>query len=179
MSKDFQRDLIVGEYGEQLWIEYLKSRGHHNVFQSEKDSPVYWDVMLITNDHVLTFEVKYDEKAYVWAERRNRPPNLFLEYWSETKDAPCGIMILEADYLVYIVEKLPEKIPIAYLFRVADLQSHLKDAARTSIYQIVKNSINGNNNVKGWAIPIHTIADKKKGFVKRIKLKHNEKDNDK
>lgn len=178
MSRDFEKDLIVGEYGEQLWIKYLKSRGHHNLFQSDKDHPVYWDVMLVTEKDLLTFEIKYDEKAYEWARKRQRPPNLFLEYWSETKNAPCGIMILDADYLVYIVKKLPEEYPVAYLFRTRELQSHLRDAAKWNTYKVVKNSVNGNNNVKGWAIPIHKIADKKKGFVKKIKLEEHEKNDD-
>lgn len=168
MSRDFEQDLLVGDYGEKLWSDYLKTKGHADVYLSEKNSPVYWDVLLVTDNETLTFEVKYDEQAYVWADKTNRPPNLFLEYWSETRNEPCGVMILESDYLSYIV-KSPEG-DISYLFKVDDLISHLKEASRTNKYRTVRNSLNGNNNVKGWAIPIQEITKKEYGFIKQIKL---------
>ena len=171
MSKDFEADLKIGDYGEELWVKHLRSKGYTNVFMSDKDAPVYWDVMLADDDEVLTFEVKYDEKAYYWAEKHGRSPNLFLEYWSESREQPCGIMVLEADYLVYIMKRIPCGTPEAYVFRVQELQSYLKKAAENSTYRVVKNSVNGNNNVKGWAAPVEAVAKSECGFVKQIKLK--------
>lgn len=176
MSKDFKKDLLVGDYGEELWVSHLKSQGYTDVFLSEKNSPVYWDVLLITEDDAISFEVKYDEKAYVWAEKTNKPPNFFLEYWSNTKNKPCGVMILECDYLVYIVKGLKQEI--AYIFNAESLVSHLEEADKANTYKVVQNSLNGDNNVKGWAIPISTLTDKKYGYVKQIKLSNNEKHND-
>ena len=176
MSKDFKKDLPVGDYGEQLWFNHLKSKGHPDVFLSEKNSPVYWDVLLVTEDESVSFEVKYDEKAYVWAEKTGRPPNFFLECWSNTRNQPCGVMILECDYLVYIIKGQNKET--AYLFDVEDLISHLKEANRVKKYRLVQNSLNGDNNVKGWAIPIESLTKKQYGFIKQINLSNNEKDND-
>jgi len=172
MSDDFHKDLKLGDLGERMWSEHLRSLGHKNVSLSPKSHAVYWDVQI--DDLGIRFEVKYDIKAWYWARKQDREPNLFLEFWSNTKGKECGILIVEADYLVYIIEELPHGVPIAYLFEVEQLVEHLRKASHDSVYRVTTNRINGNDNVKGWVTPVSEITKKSNGFIKTITLQNEE-----
>ena len=171
MSKDFNEDLKLGDLGEQLWAEHLRSVGHQKISLSPKTHPVYWDVEI--EGEGIRFEVKYDIKAWVWANHYNREPNLFLEYWSNTKEQECGILITEADYLVYIIEELPCGTPVAYVFDLKKLIQHLREAEKEKKYKTVTNKINGNENVKGWIAPLSKILNNEHGYTKTIILQQN------
>ena len=168
MSKDFNTDLKVGDLGEYLWKKYLHSRGHVNLSLSSKDKPVYWDVRI--DDSNVTFEIKYDEAGEVWAHERNRECNFFMEFWSETRGEECGILLLEADYLVYILEKVPCQTPVAHLFRVPELINHLRQSAEQNKYREVTTHVNGTGNVLGWIPAKSDLLKEECGFVKEIIL---------
>ena len=69
---------VKGDIGEDLWCDYIKTRGHTDIVRAPKKKFYDWDVKSIYQKNELTFEVKYDSKAYWWANRRGTPeqPNL-------------------------------------------------------------------------------------------------------
>ena len=149
-----------GDEGELLWVKHLEGLGYENVEVST--GKTYWDVM---DDTGVKYEVKYDEKAMYWANRRNEPPNFYFEYWSTTRGEQCGIYSLEAEYMVYIIKDEDKRV--AYTFDVDQLLSHLESAD----YVTRGNKAFGDNNARGWTPPIdELIAHPDSGFLKTIEL---------
>mgnify|MGYP003664977044 FL=1 len=157
-----------GYEGEDLWKQHLESKGVKAEFSSRKgNKPVYWDVKDTSSG--VKYEVKLDEKAMYWARKQSRPPNLYIEYWSTTRDEKCGIYSLEADYLIYIVKDLEGRTVTydGYCFKVPQLIDHLE----ASDYKTKGNSMYGDDNAKGWVPPINSlIENKSSGFVKCVSL---------
>jgi len=153
--------MAVGLKGEVMWAEHLASKGHDVVFS---DAGVnYWDLMDSMGNY---YEVKLDEKAMYYAKKHNRPPNMFLEYWSTKRNSFCGVMVLEVDFFVYIIKSL-EKLYTAYVFDYPVFLNHLN----TTKYPSRDNSSTGDNNALGYVVPIETLTKSEEtGFIKSIIL---------
>jgi hypothetical protein len=118
------------------------------------------------DDQGKKYEVKLDEKAYWWAKKLNRPPNIYVEYWSTKRNERCGIYLLEAEYFIYIV-RLMDKTHEAYCFDTDVLLKHLE----SSDYTTRGNKRFGDDNAKGWTPPIHELVENKSsGFLKCVKM---------
>jgi hypothetical protein len=144
-----------------MWAEHLVSKGHEVVFSEPK--MVYWDIKDSLGNY---YEVKLDEKALYYARKQNRPPNMFMEYWSTKRNEACGVMVLEVNYFVYIVKQL-EKCFMAYVFDYEPMKEHL---IKTE-YKSRDNSATGDNNALGWLVPIHEITNSSdSGFIKSVIL---------
>ena len=100
MSKNtFVKASISGDYGQELVIAYLKDK-QYVVEEAPKKLFYDWDIKGTKGDRDVTIEVKYDSKAYMWAERRGTPeqPNLYIEFRSTTRDCDSGILKSKADF---------------------------------------------------------------------------------
>lgn len=124
---------------------------------------VYWDIKDSLGNY---YEVKLDEKALYYARKQNRPPNMFMEYWSTKRNEACGVMVLEVNYFVYIVKQL-DKCFMAYVFDYETMKEHL---IKTE-YKSRDNSATGDNNALGWLVPIHEITNSPdSGYLKSVIL---------
>lgn len=158
----FSRGLI----GEELWVEYLDSKGHDDVELSPKGKVFYeYDVSSNKNGKRFTYEVKYDSKAYMWAERRKTPdnPNLYIEFQNTKQGKDSGILMSEADFYVYMI--VNKEVTECYVFNRDLLLSHLINSS----YKKVGNSSYGDNNAKGWIPPLSKLK-KTDSFVYSINI---------
>jgi hypothetical protein len=160
-----------GKYGEALWKAYLETKGY-----DVEDAPNYkfydWDLRATKREAdqdtnfqpVYTFEVKYDEKAYWWANKRGTPdnPNLYIEYRNTNRNEDSGILMSKADFYVYIIKAQTD---IAYLFNTYKLRTHLTSAS----YKSVGNSATGDDNAMGWIPPLAVLMQTN-SFIKQIEL---------
>jgi len=157
---------VKGDIGEDLWCDYIKKRGHTDIIRAPKKKFYDWDVKSIYNKEELTFEVKYDSKAYWWANRRNTPdkPNLYIEFKNTNKDEDSGIKASKALYYVYMLSN-EDKVE-AYVFERGGLLSHLLSVS----YKVVGNAATGDDNALGWIPPLHQLISQP-CFIQKISLK--------
>ena len=154
----------AGTIGENKFAEYLIAQG----YQIEKAPPVKfydWDIRATKPERrPLTFEVKYDEKAYYWAERRGTPdnPNIYIEYRNTNQNENSGILASKAEYYVYILKSEQD---IAYVFNRLNLCDHLL----ASSYRTAGNSATGDNNALGWIPPLKEVI-KHRSFICQIPI---------
>jgi hypothetical protein len=156
---------MSGKIGEQLWANYLEGRGWSVTYAP--DMRFYdWDIKANSEERELTFEVKYDSKAYWWAERRKTPnqPNLYIEFHNTKKKAPSGIYMSKADYYVYIMKKEEENTAYVYTREV------LCKFCETGDFKVVGNSGFGDDNAKGWIPPLYKTLEEDAGFIRKINL---------
>jgi len=156
----------AGKIGEAKWREYLEFRGFD--IEPAPDEVFYdWDLKASTDGRTYTFEVKYDEKAYYWAEKRGNPdnPNMYIEYKNTNQNKNSGILASKADYYVYI---LKAKEDIAYVFKRPELCDHLIQSS----YKNVGNSATGDNNALGWIPPLKEMV-KHHSFLTKVNLNAN------
>ena len=154
-----------GDIGEGLWCTHLEKKGHYNITTAPKKKFYDWDVKSEHSNRIYTFEVKYDEKAYWWAARRNTPeePNLYIEFKNTNKDEDSGIRASKALYYVYMLVR--DESVSAYLFERKGLLSHLEQVT----YKVVGNSATGDDNALGWIPPLTSLVNQK-CFIQKISL---------
>ena len=154
-----------GDIGEGLWCTHLENKGHYNITTAPKKKFYDWDVKSEHSNRIYTFEVKYDEKAYWWAARRNTPeePNLHIEFKNTNKDEDSGIRASKALYYVYMLVR--DESVSAYLFERKGLLSHLEQVT----YKVVGNSATGDDNALGWIPPLTSLVNQK-CFIQKISL---------
>ena len=157
---------VKGDIGEDLWCDYIKKRGHTDIIRAPKMKFYDWDVKSIYKKEELTFEVKYDSKAYMWAARRGTPehPNLYIEFRSTTRDCDSGILKSKAYFYFYILKT--GKKDIAFVFDRVQLLQHLQMAN----YRVVGNSATGDDNAEGWIPPLHELLVSRYGYKATIDL---------
>ena len=156
---------LSGKYGESLWADYMESKGY-SVKNAPTGAPFYdWDIEATKDGRVVTFEVKYDEKAYWWAKRRGKPnePNLYIEFRNTNKGMDSGILASIADYYIYIMKEDNDR---AYVFRREELCS----LCMASEFKVVGNASTGDDNAEGWIPPLSEILKHENVFVKSILL---------
>ena len=156
---------VKGDIGEDLWCDYIKTRGHTDIVRAPKKKFYDWDVKSIYQKNELTFEVKYDSKAYWWANRRGMPeqPNLYIEFKNTNKDEDSGIKASKAIYYIYILKR--DESNTAFVFEREGMLSHLEQVT----YKVVGNSATGDNNALGWIPPLDSLITQP-FFVNKIVL---------
>lgn len=156
---------LFGDYGEGLVAKYLEDGGYELTPAPKRNFPD-WDIKAAKKDVDITFEVKYDSKAYMWAKRRGTPeqPNLYIEFRSTTRDCDSGILKSKADYYFYILKT--GKKDIGFVFDRQKLAKHLQ----SSNYKIVGNGATGDDNAKGWIPPLHLLLVPDSGYISTIDL---------
>lgn len=157
---------FTGEIGEDLVASYMTNMGYEVEF-APKRAFYDWDLKCSKDDSLITIEVKYDSKAYMWAKRRKTPdyPNLYIEFENTNQNKPSGIKASIADFYFYILKKGENNI--CYIFDRKELLSCLED----NDFKIVGNSSSGDNNALGWIPPLHElIADDKSGYRGTMEL---------
>lgn len=166
MSKNtFVKASISGDYGQDIVMKYLKEKGYE-VKEAPKKLFYDWDVKATKGKRVITIEVKYDSKAYMWAARRGTPehPNLYIEFRSTRRNNDSGILKSKADFYFYIL-KTGNK-DIAFVFDRVQLLQHLQMAN----YKVVGNSATGDDNAEGWIPPLHELLVSRYGYRETIDL---------
>ena len=166
MSRNtFVKASISGDYGQDIVMKYLKGKGYV-VEEAPKKLFYDWDVKATKGNRVVTIEVKYDSKAYMWAARRGTPehPNLYIEFRSTTRDCDSGILKSKADFYFYILKT--GKKDIAFVFDRVQLLQHLQMAN----YRVVGNSATGDDNAEGWIPPLHELLVSRYGYKATIDL---------
>jgi hypothetical protein len=153
----------AGTIGEAKFSTYLESIG----YKIEKAPPrkfYDWDIKATKKSLVITFEIKYDEKAYYWATKRGTPnePNIYIEYKNTNRNEDSGILASKSDYYIYI---LKSENDIAYVFDRAKLCAHLV----SSTYKSVGNSATGDDNAIGWIPPLSEII-KHDSYIRQIAM---------
>ena len=152
-----------GDLGEELFKNYLLSKGHTDV---EVSTGLFYDydIAATFKGNRLTYEVKYDTQAFYWMRKRKAECiNLYLEFRNTNKGKPSGIEMSKADYYVYIVK---DDITVAFIFHTNKLREHLLN----SDYPTAGNSANGDNNALGYIPPINKLLEKDSGFIEKILL---------
>lgn len=153
-----------GKIGEDLWANYLLDKGY-DIVTAPARKFYDWDIKADKEDKTLTFEVKYDEKAYWWAKRRKTPtePNLYIEFRNTTKAEDSGILASKADYYIYIMK---EDNDTAYVFN----RKELAEFCQCSDFRVVGNSATGDDNAEGWIPKLSELILNKNIFVMAISL---------
>jgi hypothetical protein len=156
----------TGKIGEALWANYLESRGW-SVTPAPNGRFYDWDIKANNPNKELTFEIKYDSKAYFWAEKRGKPedPNLYIEFENTKKAEPSGIRRSIADYYVYIIKN--GDIDRAYIYNRETLCSFCESGG----FKVVGNSGFGDDNASGWIPPLKKTMTLEAGYVASIELK--------
>lgn len=153
-----------GKIGEGLWADYMSSRGY-SIEMAPNGIFYDWDIKATRDDKIVTFEVKYDEKAYWWAKRRGNPsePNLYIEFKNTNNGADSGILASKADYYIYIMKEDGNR---AYVFD----REELCGLCVTSDFKVVGNSSTGDDNAQGWIPSLSKVISNEKVFIKSILL---------
>ena len=151
----------AGTIGEAKFSSYLISIGYE-VEKAPARKFYDWDIKATKKSAVITFEVKYDEKAYYWAAKRGTPnePNIYIEYKNTNRNEDSGILASKSDYYIYI---LKSENDIAYVFNRAKLCAYLVN----STYRSVGNSATGDDNAMGWIPPLSEII-KHESYIRQI-----------
>lgn len=151
----------AGTIGEAKFTTYLESIGYE-IEKAPARKFYDWDIKATKKSSVITFEIKYDEKAYYWATKRGTPnePNIYIEYKNTNRNEDSGILASKSDYYIYILKASND---IAYVFDRAKLCAHLVN----STYKSVGNSATGDNNAMGWIPPLSEII-KHESYIRQI-----------
>lgn len=155
----------TGKIGEALWANYLESRGWS--IKTAPNGRFYdWDIKANNPNKELTFEVKYDSKAYFWAEKRGKPedPNLYIEFENTKQGEASGIKRSIADYYVYIIKRGDEST--AYVYKREPLCSFCENGG----FKVVGNSGFGDDNANGWIPPLKKTMNPDAGYVASVEL---------
>tara|TARA_R110000796_G_scaffold15428_2_gene49056 strand:+ start:964 stop:1488 length:525 start_codon:yes stop_codon:yes gene_type:complete len=169
----------AGDAGELMWRLHLERKGFE-IEAAPKRVFYDWDMKSTRGDSVTTYEVKYDEKAYWWAQRRGKPeePNLYIEFKSTKRNGPSGILLSKSDYYVYILKRVSEKVSeadgsthsvtdnLAYIYDRVKLCSFCQEGG----FRVVGNKATGDDNAEGWIPPVSETLNDAAGFVKLIFL---------
>jgi len=152
---------LKGNRGESLWLSEL-SETHTDIEKAPNKRFYDWDIRAKYNGREVTYEVKYDEKGYYYADRYNRPVNLYIEFENTRKGEDSGIIASKSKYYVYILKSL-DNVETAYVFDRLSLLDYLQN----NKVKIKGNSFGGDNNAKGWTPPLKTLEHL---ILKKIKI---------
>ena len=165
-----------GKEGERMWEDYLVQR-KHSVLRSDDvrgEQLLFWDLEI---DDGTRFEVKYDQKAWLYYHNREGQecPNLFLECWSTTRNEPCGLYsgIGETDIFVYIMKHIDSTGrhvgDYAHVFYLEPLIFWCEGKS----FRKVPCSTTGDDNAEGWLAPENTVIDEKlhNGYINKVILR--------
>ena len=155
---------LKGNLGESLWFNHL-SVTHTEIEKAPNKRFYDWDIKAKYKDVFYTYEVKYDSKGYYYADRYNRPVNLYIEFQNTNKKESSGILASKADFYVYILKSL-DNVETAYVFDRLELLNYLKN----NDVKIRGNSFGGDNNAKGWT---PSLGELKQLIKNKIILKTN------
>lgn len=173
MSRTFKPALAHGREGERIFEDYLVLKNYSviNSDDQRNGSNLYWDLEI---DDGTRFEVKYDQKAWLYyhSKEHQKCPNLFLEFWSKTRNQKCGVYssLGEADIFVYIMKHIDEA------------GRHVGDYAHTFYleplilwceskkFRVVPCSTTGDDNAEGWLAPEWDVVKDSaiNGYIKKI-----------
>lgn len=142
---------IQGHKGESLWLKQLEYT-HTNIEKAPNKRFYDWDIKASYKGREVTYEVKYDSKGYYYADRQNRPVNLYIEFKNTNKDEDSGIKASKATYYVYILKSL-DGVETAYVFNRLELLEHLE----SNNYRVRGNKNGGDNNAQGWTPPLDSL----------------------
>jgi len=157
---------VAGDEGESIWVSYLERTGRFSDIEVSEGEFHDWDIKStnLASGESVTYEVKLDLKAYMWAKwRKSKYPNMYIEYHNTRQDKPSGIMTSKSDYYVYIIRN--EGANECYVFETGTLRGYLKGAGLKS----VGNKSNGDDNAMGWLLPVNTIGQSM-GYLGRLNL---------
>lgn len=173
---NWKNALNNGKEGELLWKEYLELRNHDVIMSDDVrgNQLLFWDIE--TNDGTR-FEVKYDQKAWPYYHSKDwqKSPNLFLEYWSTTRDEKCGMYSLlgNSDIFVYIMKYIDEhgvhKSNYAHVFYVEPLI----EWCERKMFKSARCSATGDDNAIGWLVPESDVVNDAlhNGYINRVELR--------
>lgn len=143
---------IDGDKGESIWLREL-DKTHTNIETAPKRKFYDWDIKALYKGKEVTYEVKYDSKGYYYANRHNRPVNLYIEFQNTNKDEDSGIKASKAIYYVYILKSI-DNVETAYVFNRLELLNHLTKEN----YPVKGNKSGGDNNALGWIPPLNKLT---------------------
>lgn len=155
----------TGKIGEALWSGYLEKRGW-TITPAPSRRFYDWDIKANNPEKEITFEVKYDSKAYFWAERRGTPedPNLYIEFENTKSNEPSGIARSIADYYVYIIKR--GDLNVAYVYKRKELSLF----CQAGNFKVVGNAGFGDDNASGWIPPLKKTMVTKAGYIASVEL---------
>jgi hypothetical protein len=96
---NFKKDLLLGNEGEDILIEFLKHKGCKPI--SKNDDKKY-DLKMVKKGVETTYEIKTDFKCAPLFDTGN----IFIEF--ESRGTKSGIMVTEADWFVTYFKYLNE-----------------------------------------------------------------------
>tara|TARA_B100000768_G_scaffold181961_1_gene207770 strand:- start:2230 stop:2700 length:471 start_codon:yes stop_codon:yes gene_type:complete len=142
---------LKGNIGESLWLSEI-SKTHTDIEKAPNKKFYDWDVKAKYKGEEVTYEVKYDSKGYYYADRYNRPVNIYIEFLNTKKGEDSGIIASKATYYVYILKSM-DNTETAYVFNRIELLKYLKNAD----VKVKGNSFGGDNNAKGWIPSLNSL----------------------
>lgn len=142
-------DKDIGKQGELLWITKLEE-SHVDIVTAPNYKFYDWDVKGKYNNKEYTYEVKYDVSGYYYANKYDRPVNLYVEFRNTVHNEDSGIKASKADYYVYIFRET-NNVNRAYVFRRKELLNYL---IANKDLPIVENSKKGDSNAIGWLVSL-------------------------
>lgn len=159
-----------------MWEDYLTNR-NHTVLRSDDvrgRQLLFWDLEIGDGTR---FEVKYDQKAWSYFHSKDwqKSPNLFLEFWSKTRNERCGLYssLGEADIFVYIMKHIDDdgrhKGDYAHVFYLEPLLEWCENKG----FRRAPCSVTGDDNAEGWLVPETAVSKDKlhNGYINRIVLR--------
>jgi hypothetical protein len=141
---DFNEDIHVGEHGEQVVVDDLRT--FNMTFVSDNKDYRY-DIVMEKNGKRATYEVKTD--VFCTPRYNNDTGNMFIEFHSRGKDS--GVAVTEADWFVMYYKYLKE---IWYIKTDA-----LKKLIADNNFRISEYSGDQGSNTKGYLIPRKEFKD--------------------
>ena len=149
---DFNKDIHLGEAGEVVVVEDLKTLGVEFI-SDNKDNK--YDVLMKKNGKEITYEIKTD----VFCRPDSDTGNLFIEF--ECRGKKSGIEVTQADLFVTYYKHLRE---IWYI-----RTSNLKDLIKDNDFKVTEFSGDTDSNTKGYLIPRYQF--KPHFIVRNVKRK--------
>lgn len=146
---NFNEDLPLGQYGENVVIKDLESLGAELIDVCDS---YYYDFRVKYKGKVITYEVKTDD--YCMLDRDTG--NIFVEFESRGKES--GISVTMSDWFVYYYLHLGE----IWYIRTEELKNIISD----NEFKISQNSGDSGSNTKGYLINRHRFE--KKFLIHRV-----------
>ena len=132
---NFKKDILIGEEGENIVIEYLESKGAKLISKNKNNSH---DTILEFNNEKISYEIKTD----VYCTPEKDTGNIFIEY--ECRNKPSGIEVTQAKWFVYYFKFLNQ----IWFIKTEDLKNLILN---NKFKQTVQSGDEG-SNTKGYLI---------------------------
>ena len=141
---NFNKDILIGEEGENVVINYLESLGAKLISKNKNNSH---DTIVEFNGELVSYEIKTD--VYCTPDRDTG--NIFIEY--ECRNKPSGIEVTQAKWFVYYFKFLNE----IWFIKTDNLKQIIQEN------DIRKTNMSGDkgSNTKGYLI-------KRKNFIENF-----------